>query len=210
MTDIFSLIKEKVSLYKLLDQVGVKYPSKEINAKVRCPFHGLDKRASAFIYHDTNTFRCFVCSRSWDVIDFWAEANQWYKTKDGEEVLDVARSIKDLSTTYEIEFKEPEWQDKFRELTQEFKGPAQGYEGFPLQDREKMVSFEGWQYSKRLAQIEDRSLLYEKVSLAWDTLDSLDITGAGWWSSLQAWKQSSLSILEKNHEQETDPRNPLE
>lgn len=37
--------------------------------KVRCPFHGSDRRPSAQIDFDNNRFRCFACDASGDALD---------------------------------------------------------------------------------------------------------------------------------------------
>ena len=60
------IIKEVVSIYDLFDLTdpAVEYETKEVPTQISCPFHGDDARKSARVYPDTNSMRCFFCSKS--------------------------------------------------------------------------------------------------------------------------------------------------
>jgi len=59
-------IKQRLSIQAVLNYYGLK-PDK--NGMVKCPFHDDDK-PSMKIYPQTNTFHCFGCGKSGDVIEF--------------------------------------------------------------------------------------------------------------------------------------------
>src|SRR6056297_425396 len=59
-------IKQKLSITAVLAHYGIK-PAKD--SHIRCPFHEDDK-PSCKIYTDTNTYNCFGCGKTGDVIQF--------------------------------------------------------------------------------------------------------------------------------------------
>ncbi|MFW5991560.1 MAG: CHC2 zinc finger domain-containing protein, partial [Candidatus Nanoarchaeia archaeon] len=59
-------IKQKLSITAVLAHYGIK-PAKD--SHIRCPFHEDDK-PSMKIYADTNTYHCFGCGKTGDVIQF--------------------------------------------------------------------------------------------------------------------------------------------
>jgi DNA primase len=77
VSSILSLLQDSISIYDLLDIENVSYATKEKPCQIKCAFHGEDRRPSARVYPDTNSVRCFYCNKSWDVITFWAEMNQF-------------------------------------------------------------------------------------------------------------------------------------
>lgn len=63
------IIKERVTMTMLLDSYGI-FPQRARN--YRCAFHSPDKNPSANLTKG-DRFHCFVCNRSWDIIDFVKE-----------------------------------------------------------------------------------------------------------------------------------------
>ena len=59
-------IKQRLSILMVLQHYNLK-PDR--NNHIKCPFHEDDK-PSCRIYHDTNTFHCFGCGATGDVIEF--------------------------------------------------------------------------------------------------------------------------------------------
>jgi DNA primase len=59
-------IKQRLSILTVLAKYSL-VPDR--NSQVRCPFHE-DGTASMKIYHETNTYHCFACSKTGDVIQF--------------------------------------------------------------------------------------------------------------------------------------------
>ena len=59
-------IKQKLTIQKVLQHYNLQ-PDK--NNLLKCCFHD-DKTASLQIYPNTNTFHCFSCGKSGDVIEF--------------------------------------------------------------------------------------------------------------------------------------------
>lgn len=70
---IKDLIIEKVPLADVMVSYGVEFiynPVRVSEAQLKCPFHGRDTKPSARLYNNTNSFFCWVCRKSWDVIAF--------------------------------------------------------------------------------------------------------------------------------------------
>ncbi len=59
-------IKNRLPITKVLAHYGIKIDK---NTHIKCPFHQDDK-PSCKIYLDTNTYNCFGCSKTGDVIQF--------------------------------------------------------------------------------------------------------------------------------------------
>jgi hypothetical protein len=61
------LIKSYVSVLNICNKYGF-----DINRAgfIRCPFHGNDKHPSMKVYERTNTFKCFSCGVTLDIISF--------------------------------------------------------------------------------------------------------------------------------------------
>jgi DNA primase len=67
------LILEKVSLADVMVSYGVEFiynPTRVSEVQLKCPFHGRDTKPSARLYNSTNSFFCWVCRKSWDVVGF--------------------------------------------------------------------------------------------------------------------------------------------
>lgn len=60
-------ILDNIKMVNILDKYGIEYR----NTKLRCPFHGEDRRPSAKAYE--KNFHCFACQRHLDVIGFVEE-----------------------------------------------------------------------------------------------------------------------------------------
>jgi DNA primase len=61
-----SEIKSRLSIFQVLNHYGLK-PNK--HGFILCPFHD-DHSPSLKVYPKTNTFHCFGCGKSGDVIEF--------------------------------------------------------------------------------------------------------------------------------------------
>lgn len=74
------IIKEVDMAQVMLDyNVDFMYnPTLVDEAQLRCPFHGKDNKPSARYYRATQSMFCWVCYRSWDVIQFIMEIEQLY------------------------------------------------------------------------------------------------------------------------------------
>lgn len=188
--NIFDAIKEQVSIFDMCDLAGVKYNTKLDSHKVFCPFHDDTTTKSGYIYHDTDTFRCFVCARNWDVIDFWAQHNEWYReTKTGEQALDVGKAIADLKTRFGIEVVQPTWEQKYFALRNEEPAPT-GYDGYDMTQRIKLRDYYAWKVQLRLRELpkEARVELWGRVQRLWDELDQVDLEANGWKAHLNSWR----------------------
>lgn len=75
------LILEKVDLGQVMMDYQVDFaynPMLVDEAQLRCPFHGQDNKPSARYYRATQSMFCWVCYKSWDVIQFIMEREQLY------------------------------------------------------------------------------------------------------------------------------------
>lgn len=81
-------INEEVPIEEVLGLVGVSLPpdTRGKGFKVKCPFHR-DTDPSMHVYLETNSVHCFgSCSRSWNVIGLYADANKLDYTKAADEL----------------------------------------------------------------------------------------------------------------------------
>jgi len=195
--NIFQLINETVPIHDLLDSMGVKYASRERNLKISCPFHGLDNQKSAFVYTDTNSVRCFTCNESWDVVAFYAQANElWKPGPEDEDVLDMGRAIAGLKEEYGITYERPAWEVRFRELKGLAK-PPQGYEDFRQVDREQISRLYLWGVSRDLAPLtkEARAEQWENVRTLFNDLEDLDLGAPSWKHDLNCWHDRAKLVV---------------
>jgi len=198
MEDIVSKIKEFVSLYDLLDLCDppVSYDSRERECQINCPFHGADLGPSARIYPDTNSMYCWACTKSWDVIDFWAEINGWTKS-DGK--LDVGRSIKDLSDRFSLREKRSDWKKSLFKSLSSVSVKSSGYSGVDTKERLHVLDSYSWMISKKVSNIpvEDRKEAWNLVKKAWDDIDSIDLASKTWKKDLSEWMKVNRSLANK-------------
>lgn len=198
--NIFQLLNFTVSIYDLLAEFGVEIPTRERSCKVSCPIHGTDSRKSGYIYHDTNSFRCYTCNKSWDVVALCAELHEWWKPgPDGEDVLDMGRAIGYLKDKYKVEYERPEWEVRFREL----KGsaaPVQGYKDFPPQDRSQIARLYLWSVSQRASQLDraERECSWEEVRPLLDEIEDLDLAQPSWKEDLNDWRKRATLVVGGN------------
>lgn len=66
-------IKEKMDLKTAFEEKGIELKGAGINKyKARCPFH-VEKTPSLVIFEDSQTYHCFGCGESGDVISFYSK-----------------------------------------------------------------------------------------------------------------------------------------
>lgn len=94
-------IKEQLSIVKVLNEYGIAMNK---NKHCKCPFHKDDK-PSLRIYPETNTYHCFGCDKTGDVIQFIQEIENCIKhkaLKKAKELIGTAE-IKPIKITTEIQ-----------------------------------------------------------------------------------------------------------
>jgi len=138
MANFFDTVNERVSIFDLFDEYGVKYYSREISGpKMSCPFHGADTDPSAKVYPETNSLYCWTCSSSWDAISFYAQANGMYKTDESGKPLpdpkggmyfqlDYAKAAHQLGAKYGISSDVPDWYKAGKQLYRQIKAKQTG------------------------------------------------------------------------------------
>jgi len=189
----YDLIKEKVSIFDLFDIADepITYQTKAKPSQISCPFHGKDAHPSARVYPDTNTFRCFTCSKSWNVVTYWAESNKWF-TESG--TLDIGRAIRDLSLRFNIDDINFDWERKFYALK---KQNSDQEKETPDEDKYKLSFYYSWNISKLVHALStvERADLEDQIIKMWDDLDHINIHAKTWQQHLINWYQSAKVIL---------------
>ena len=109
-------VKDSVKLRSLIDYYNIECESDAEITQLHCPFHGYDAHASARIY-ETNSMYCWVCSKTWDVIEFVKDYKN-LKFKDAVVFLEDMYSIAkpSLEETLEEPSFESYLEDEKREL----------------------------------------------------------------------------------------------
>jgi len=75
------LILENVDMGQVMKDYNTDFlmdPDLMDEVQLRCPFHGKDNKPSARFYKNTQSMFCWVCYKSWDVIQFVMEKEQIY------------------------------------------------------------------------------------------------------------------------------------
>lgn len=195
MKSIFDEIKERVSIFDMCDLAGVQYSTKNASHKVFCPFHDDTATKSGYLYHDTDIMRCFTCAKSWDVIDFWAQHNEWYRDEK-QEHLDVGKAIADLKERYNIEVIQPSWEQKYHQLKKTERKP-QGYAGYDHASRVKLRDYYAWKLQLELRAVpkEARAGKVVQAMAVWDELDAVDLGLDSWKLDLSQWTETARNLL---------------
>ena len=185
---LFEMLNSQVSIYDLFDQADprVKYLTKDKPCQISCPFHGKDTHPSARVYPDSNSFRCFYCSKSWGAVTFWAESNQYFKS-DGS--LDIMRATEDLSARYGITTSSFDWQKKFYAIKKQHEDTPE----VPISDRRSLFDYYSWQLSKKVAKLnnDSRASLRDIIISLWINLDKINLNSATWDTSLKTWYEDA-------------------
>lgn len=100
-------VKSQVKLRKLLDYYNISCQSNGEITQLHCPFHGDDAHPSARVY-ETNTMYCWVCNKTWDVVEFIKDLNN---LKFKEAVVFLENSYGIQKPSIEETFKEPSFED---------------------------------------------------------------------------------------------------
>ena len=184
--NLIERINEEVSIYDLFDQADppVKYLTKAKPCQISCPFHGNDTHPSARVYPDTNSLRCFFCSKSWRPVTFWAERNMWFRDDDPEK-LDIGRAIDSLATMYDINVQTFDWQKKFYALK---KKDEERYV-VPISERLDLRTYYSWEISKRISSLskQEREVVKPDVIDLWIALDTTRLDADSWSDDLKNW-----------------------
>ena len=194
---VIDRIKEEVSIYDLFDIANppVRYPTRAKPSQISCPFHGDDTHPSARVYPDDNFFRCYFCSKSWDVVSYWAQANEWYRSDDK---LDIGRAIEDLCSRYGISNTFSDWEKRFYSLKKQHEDSEAA--GIDSEERLRLASFYSWDISKLVHAIptDQRVELRSVVLTTWDDFSKLDLNMEDWKDHLISWYRSAkLELYEK-------------
>lgn len=142
-TGLFDLIKEHVSIFDMLQKYSPEsyavVRSQRVGHKIPCPFaqdrhaKGTDSSPSAKFFPETGSVYCWTCSGSWDVIAFYAEANQMFKKdssgktipdKTGNFQLDYGAAAARLASEYDLDYKAPDWYSRLKKTITVLKQPS--------------------------------------------------------------------------------------
>jgi len=190
--NVIERINEEVSLYDLFDIADppVRYKTDKKPCQISCPFHGQDTHPSARVYPDTNSFRCFYCSKSWSPTTFWAEANNWWRDDDK---LDIGRAINDLCDRYNISDQTFDWQRKFYHLKKESEEEPE----VELGERLSLADYYSWTVAKLVHGLakDERESLKHAVVTTWQHFDSITLTEESWEKDLKNWYEDAKLMV---------------
>lgn len=184
---MIDLIKNEVSIYDLFDRSSppVRYETDKQQCQISCPFHGYDNSPSARVYPESNSLYCWACAKSWDVIDYWAEANQW--EKDGH--LDRGRAIRDLIAIYGLKNKRHPWKSDLFSSLNNLDKKAGGYGAYTQEEKNKAIAAFSWAAAKDLSVLDKdrREIMCDDFLKMWDEFDSIDCGSSDWRSQYKGW-----------------------
>jgi len=193
---LFEQVKDAVSIYDLLDRTNppVRYETQEKPCKINCPFHGADVHKSCQVFPESNSIWCYTCSRGWDVLDYWAEANGWWREKDKKEVRDVAKAARDLADEYGVENDRTDWEKKFYSLRKEAEQVASEYQNYSLEERERLRDYYSWRVGGIVFAHGD-NLEWAAVEKVWDQFLVIKLDKDDWKTDLTNWFESAKLVL---------------
>ena len=99
MDDLYA-IKEQVGIYAVLADYHVEFYGGGTPEQIHCPFHYPDTNRSCRVYPDTDSLYCFVCDKTWDVVEF---------VKDKEE-LSFGAAVAFVKSRYGVEIFTPDYE----------------------------------------------------------------------------------------------------
>lgn len=185
-------INAEVSIYDLFDSSDppVSYLTKNKPCQISCPFHGKDTHPSARVYPDSNSFRCFYCSKSWTPVTFWAESNKYF-TDSGK--LDISRAISDLEVRYNISSTTFDWQKKFYAIKKSSEAPKT----FEVSERRALLDYYSWSVVSLIRKLpsDSRGEVAALVISIWKDLDNIDLLAESWELDLKSWYESAKLIV---------------
>jgi hypothetical protein len=207
---LLELVKERVVIHDLMDmaQPPVKYDSRIIESQINCPFHGRDVHKSCRVYPKSNSMYCWFCDKSWDVVDFWAEVNGWWTSKDKR---NIKRAVDDLCYRYNLRSVKPDWRKKLETSLSNIESRKGGYDTVGDDERLRLKNFYQWRIATQLRPIdtEQRKERWDTVKNVWDALDDIDVKMPGWKQQLVEWNQVAGMVITSEDNDEERQENPL-
>jgi DNA primase len=104
MSELSDAVKDEVRMSTVLRAYRVDFTDSGEPEQLHCPFHGADLNRSARLYPENDEVYCFVCDKTWDVIEF---------VKDMEE-LPFPAAVDLLARTYGVHVTVPDYVQKLR------------------------------------------------------------------------------------------------
>ena len=98
--DDVTAIKEQLHIYTVLADYNVEFFGGGTPEQIHCPFHYPDTNRSCRVYPETDSLYCFVCDKTWDVIEF---------IKDKEE-LSFGAACAFIMSRYDVEIYTPDYE----------------------------------------------------------------------------------------------------
>lgn len=192
------LVREHVSIYDLFDAAPhrVRYETREIPCQISCPFHGRDLHKSTRVYPDSNSFYCWFCDKSWDVVAFWAQVNEMWNDNGS---LSYGKAVNDLMMKFNLRSVRPDWTKKLSATLSRYKEQRAGYSELPMPERVRLKSF----YAQRVGRLsvglepDVKRELWPDLVVLWDALDTIDLSGdKAWKQELSDWDMAARVLVE--------------
>lgn len=175
--DDVGAIKEQVRIYQLLNDYHVEYLGGGVPEQIHCPFHYPDTNKSCRVYPENDSLYCFVCDKTWDVIEF---------VKDKEE-LTFGRAVHFLKSRYNVEVYVPDYEAAL--LRCYHQQPQEDPEDFAIVVERLFVEAVNTLTSGQLYPI---LAAYNKC---WEVKEDLQLTEKCTVSQLKDWYETSVRII---------------
>lgn len=175
MSDV-EAVKEQVRIYTVLADYHVEFYGGGVPEQIHCPFHYPDTNRSCRVYPENDSLYCFVCDKTWDVVEF---------VKDKEE-LTFAQAVRFAKSRYGVEIYVPDY------VTQLNINRRQAQPG-----KEEMAAAVERMFIETAYRLTDGNLspILEQYNKCWAVKDDLQLTGAYSVGDLENWYESSVKLL---------------
>lgn len=174
--DDVAAIKEQVRIATVLRDYKVDFYGGAEAEQIHCPFHYPDTNKSCRVYHNTDSLYCFVCDKSWDVIEF---------VKDKEE-LTFGQAVTFCKRQYHVEVFVPDYEARLRAFMRQ---PQEDIEAAGTRFEQLFIATANRLTSGQLLPILS---VYNKC-LA--DKDDLQLTESYTVADLQDWYERSVGVL---------------
>jgi DNA primase len=176
VTSDVEAVKEQVRIYTVLADYHVEFYGGGVPEQIHCPFHYPDTNRSCRVYPENDSLYCFVCDKTWDVIEF---------VKDKEE-LTFGKAVFFLKSRYGVEVYTPDY------VTQLDRNRRQAQT-----DVLEMADSVERMFRETAYRLTDGNLypILEQYNKCWAVKDDLQLTGAYSVEDMVDWYETSVRLL---------------
>jgi DNA primase len=178
VVDDVEAVKEQVSIYQILRDYGVEFVGGGFPEQIHCPFHFPDTNRSARVYPDSNSVYCWVCDKTFDVLEF---------VKDKEEVS-FGEAISLLKKRYDVEIFVPDYEARLYAFRHKIMPQDEDFSA--VVDRLFII------FTAALTH-DELGVILSEYNECWATKEDLIASGKADADSLKQWlEQSKIKLVE--------------